>query len=127
MCIRDRLSGVCYRPTYTLMVPMGGPDGLGDLLPEDGDLDGLVSDLDEELSPAGLGNLDGLGGEHGDLVIVTLGTDLSGNDDSGILGDVEGGCLHGDDGSGGEEGGDCLLYTSPSPRDRTRSRMPSSA
>ena len=26
-----------------------------------------------------------------------------------------------------EEGGYCLLYTSPSPRDRTRSRMPSSA
>ena len=25
------------------------------------------------------------------------------------------------------EAGDCLLYTSPSPRDRTRSRMPSSA
>ena len=24
-------------------------------------------------------------------------------------------------------GGTCLLYTSPSPRDRTRSRMPSSA
>ena len=24
-------------------------------------------------------------------------------------------------------GGACLLYTSPSPRDRTRSRMPSSA
>ena len=24
-------------------------------------------------------------------------------------------------------GSDCLLYTSPSPRDRTRSRMPSSA
>ena len=28
---------------------------------------------------------------------------------------------------GEEEDGDCLLYTSPSPRDRTRSRMPSSA
>ena len=27
----------------------------------------------------------------------------------------------------GEIGGVCLLYTSPSPRDRTRSRMPSSA
>ena len=27
----------------------------------------------------------------------------------------------------GYEGGICLLYTSPSPRDRTRSRMPSSA
>ena len=25
------------------------------------------------------------------------------------------------------QGEDCLLYTSPSPRDRTRSRMPSSA
>ena len=25
------------------------------------------------------------------------------------------------------ENNDCLLYTSPSPRDRTRSRMPSSA
>ena len=26
-----------------------------------------------------------------------------------------------------DKGKDCLLYTSPSPRDRTRSRMPSSA
>ena len=28
---------------------------------------------------------------------------------------------------GGREGGSCLLYTSPSPRDSLRSRMPSSA
>ena len=28
---------------------------------------------------------------------------------------------------GKDQGIDCLLYTSPSPRDRTRSRMPSSA
>ena len=28
---------------------------------------------------------------------------------------------------GGPDGGDCLLYTSPSPRDRQKSRMPSSA
>ena len=27
----------------------------------------------------------------------------------------------------GQDAYDCLLYTSPSPRDRTRSRMPSSA
>ena len=27
----------------------------------------------------------------------------------------------------GNKEGNCLLYTSPSPRDRTRSRMPSSA
>ena len=26
-----------------------------------------------------------------------------------------------------QEGADCLLYTSPSPRDRQKSRMPSSA
>ena len=33
-----------------------------------------------------------------------------------------------DEGPGyGGEHGPCLLYTSPSPRDRTRSRMPSSA
>ena len=31
------------------------------------------------------------------------------------------------DGLGGDQFIDCLLYTSPSPRDRTRSRMPSSA
>ena len=29
--------------------------------------------------------------------------------------------------AGGEEGGGCLLYTSPSPRDLSTSRMPSSA
>ena len=33
---------------------------------------------------------------------------------------------YGGGGYGGNNGG-CLLYTSPSPRDRTRSRMPSSA
>ena len=32
-----------------------------------------------------------------------------------------------DEGRDGGEGGDCLLYTSPSPRDATLSRMPSSA
>ena len=31
------------------------------------------------------------------------------------------------DGSSPDDGIYCLLYTSPSPRDRTRSRMPSSA
>ena len=31
------------------------------------------------------------------------------------------------DGVNGEISSDCLLYTSPSPRDRVRSRMPSSA
>ena len=30
-------------------------------------------------------------------------------------------------GAVGAQGNHCLLYTSPSPRDRTRSRMPSSA
>ena len=35
--------------------------------------------------------------------------------------------LFGDSGPDFTVGGSCLLYTSPSPRDRTRSRMPSSA
>ena len=45
----------------------------------------------------------------------------------------EGSCLCSDKSLGtvftttGGEGDTCLLYTSPSPRDRTRSRMPSSA
>ena len=38
-----------------------------------------------------------------------------------------GGMLAGHDESGGELGTNCLLYTSPSPRDATLSRMPSSA
>ena len=36
-------------------------------------------------------------------------------------------CVIGDDGQPLFYPSDCLLYTSPSPRDRTRSRMPSSA
>ena len=40
-------------------------------------------------------------------------------------GDVE--AFHFDTLYGAIETEDCLLYTSPSPRDRTRSRMPSSA
>ena len=44
-------------------------------------------------------------------------TDLTGNSHDGII--------HGNPEF--VEGKICLLYTSPSPRDRTRSRMPSSA
>ena len=50
------------------------------------------------------------------------------------LASMELGCGDCDAGDGGDEGDDyndedmvCLLYTSPSPRDRHRSRMPSSA
>ena len=42
--------------------------------------------------------------------------------DTDVPGDTE---VH--PGGAGEPVGVCLLYTSPSPRDRTRSRMPSSA
>ena len=40
---------------------------------------------------------------------------------------VAGGAEGGGVGLEGGRGSGCLLYTSPSPRDRTRSRMPSSA
>ena len=69
---------------------------------------------------------DGVDGEQGEQGLQgppgTNGTD--GND--GIDGS------HGTDGTDGQNGtdgqdGTCLLYTSPSPRDRQKSRMPSSA
>ena len=51
-------------------------------------------------------------------------TDGSGDGDGGATGDTIPGPL---EPSITEEEVACLLYTSPSPRDRTRSRMPSSA
>ena len=50
------------------------------------------------------------------------GNDIAGED---VIANDPGGDGQGKTGSEDEEG--CLLYTSPSPRDRTRSRMPSSA
>ena len=67
--------------------------------------------------------LRGLGGD--DLLTGGDGNDLLvGNDGDDILRGVAG-----NDTAFGGEGNDslCLLYTSPSPRDATLSRMPSSA
>ena len=67
------------------------------------------------------GDDDGDGGGEGG------GGDDGGDGDDGGGGDGDGG----GDGNGGDGDGDgdgdCLLYTSPSPRDATLSRMPSSA
>ena len=56
---------------------------------------------------------------------------LTGTTDADVIYGFQGNdAINGGDGGdwlfGGEDN-DCLLYTSPSPRDRTRSRMPSSA
>ena len=50
-------------------------------------------------------------------------------DEPGCVGDLDEGPFHFGERLAGvvERFGVCLLYTSPSPRDRTRSRMPSSA
>ena len=54
---------------------------------------------------------------------VTQALNLEGHELTLVLGqNID---LGGDD--AGSRNGTCLLYTSPSPRDRTRSRMPSSA
>ena len=117
------------------------------LLGGDGN-DRLYADL--ALDQAGQDYLDG--GEGVDLLMGGSGDDvlLGGNDNDSLWGD--GGATEliiippddpeqtgffvtfdfslgsGDDTLDGGAGDDsCLLYTSPSPRDRTRSRMPSSA
>ena len=76
----------------------------------------------------------GVAARHPDLAgSVSTGPDFTGS------GRTAGGAFWGTDGTEvagviaghghgtGGESGICLLYTSPSPRDRTRSRMPSSA
>ena len=55
---------------------------------------------------------------------VRLAGDLDELPTGGLVGDENGG---GTSLIVGINTGNCLLYTSPSPRDRTRSRMPSSA
>ena len=54
-------------------------------------------------------------GRHGDVGLAGVGEQLAvrGHEDRGVEAEAVVGA--------------CLLYTSPSPRDRTRSRMPSSA
>ena len=63
-------------------------------------------DVAEQLGEGGVGDLDA---EHVDA-----------GEDHAVVAEAEGALL-------AEQGLACLLYTSPSPRDRTRSRMPSSA
>ena len=97
-----------------------------------------ASSLLQSVRNGGAGGGDGEGGGDGGGIDGCVdggpaggalgGTPGGGGDGGGTLGGVEGGVLGGVPGGalGGVPGG-CLLYTSPSPRDRTRSRMPSSA
>ena len=96
-------------------------------------------DADGVVGPAGVELGAALGPGEGEASKRLLGADLVGLlgdlsdlDDEFLLGEVE----HLDAVVGGndqpvdllgEEDGVCLLYTSPSPRDRQKSRMPSSA
>ena len=74
------------------------------------DLTGLHAKAGNDANVAALGEAwKGAAAGSSDVIMVTLGTGVGG----GII--VDGKIVT------------CLLYTSPSPRDRTRSRMPSSA
>ena len=82
----------------------------------------IVSEsLDESLAAKGVvfGSLERLCETHGDLIREHLFTNFDADYDKFAA-------LHAAFWSGGQFLY-CLLYTSPSPRDRTRSRMPSSA
>ena len=67
-----------------------------------------------------------VGGYEQEVTQGCTGGDGGGSILVGPLGLAVGG-VDGVDAFLGLKGDDCLLYTSPSPRDRTRSRMPSSA
>ena len=68
------------------------------------------------------------GGGYGTTPSNTAPTiDNSTNDYSTIEGTTNGFMVNASDADGNSLTYSCLLYTSPSPRDRTRSRMPSSA
>ena len=79
---------------------------------------GSAGELDDAAGAVGDdGEDDGAGGEVGDSGVGEQNR-KGGGDDEGIDLDVVG---------GEDPAGFCLLYTSPSPRDRQKSRMPSSA
>ena len=61
----------------------------------------------------------------GAYLLLALGTYSVG--DPGWSSTGNGAAISNSGGAAGAWIADCLLYTSPSPRDRTRSRMPSSA
>ena len=68
--------------------------------------------------PGGIGGL-GIGG----VVLVVIFSLITKQNPLAVIGALDGGTAA----PGVEAPITCLLYTSPSPRDRTRSRMPSSA
>ena len=102
----------------------GGAGGRGGLLMGNGGNGGAGGAIG---GPVGDGGAGGRGGDTGLLSVLGRG----GNGGAG----GSGGSKSGAGGAGGEAGGaglfapssDCLLYTSPSPRDLSTSRMPSSA
>ena len=129
-----------------------GSTGALELSSLDGSDGFVINGIDEDdrsgRSVSGAGDINGDG--VADLIIGANRADPNGNDDAGesyvvfggvltgSTGTVELSSLDGSDGfvingidgsdlSGISVSGACLLYTSPSPRDRTRSRMPSSA
>ena len=83
------------------------------------------SDVGSTITGDGLSSTVGILGDDTNTVLTLNGTDISGyatgvSKENGELFMIGGASLAGSDYG-------CLLYTSPSPRDRTRSRMPSSA
>ena len=72
----------------------------------------VVVALDDWVGPGGVGGDGSVG--HGGLEGMEEMEDMADMEEMEEIAEME-------------EMEDCLLYTSPSPRDRTRSRMPSSA
>ena len=98
-------------------------------IPEDMDGDGICDLMDDDMDGDGIENIAELGAP------LSTEPDNPDTDGDGVCDGPEapanGGCVAGPDAfpldPAGAKDTDCLLYTSPSPRDVEESRMPSSA
>ena len=106
----------CGRRSTSLVLPEGfeyDPPVRGGAAPPGGQLDAPVQrQLPIRLNQAWKDFID----RHGDVSIPNQGAVVADGAEANLVLNLETSQTH-----------PCLLYTSPSPRDRTRSRMPSSA
>ena len=117
-----------------LSVPtlVGGQTGVTQNLPGDFTIDIVPAGMSVSIEVTGTIASNFMGTSLINDAEITGGSDVDGGPDATDIDSTPGDDATPEDTANDNDvadtmGGDCLLYTSPSPRDRTRSRMPSSA